>query len=76
MNSMFNFIEQIREVSGKPVGIKMVIGSEETFEELVSYMAQTNRHLILLPLMVVKVVQEQRIKQWLILSVFRLNPLY
>ena len=44
MNSMFNFIEQIREVSGKPVGIKMVIGSEETFEELVSYMAQTNRH--------------------------------
>ena len=39
MNSMFNFIEQIREVSGKPVGIKMVIGSEETFEELVSYMA-------------------------------------
>jgi len=44
MNSMFNFIEQIREVSGKPVGIKMVIGSEETFEELVSYMAGTNRH--------------------------------
>ena len=44
MNSMFNFIEQIREVSGKPVGIKMVIGSEETFEELVSYMARTNRH--------------------------------
>ena len=41
---MFNFIEQIREVSGKPVGIKMVIGSEETFEELVSCMAGTNRH--------------------------------
>ena len=44
MDSMMNFIEQIREVSGKPVGIKLVIGSEETFEEFVSYMARTNRH--------------------------------
>lgn len=44
MDTMMDFIEQIREVSGKPVGIKLVIGSEETFEEFVSYMARTNRH--------------------------------
>ena len=44
MDSMMDFIEQIRSESGKPVGIKIVIGSEETFEEFVEYMAQTNRH--------------------------------
>ncbi|MBY0121494.1 FMN-binding glutamate synthase family protein [Bacillus sp. S/N-304-OC-R1] len=43
MNSMMDFIEKIREVSGKPVGIKMVIGSEETFEEFAAYMAFTKR---------------------------------
>lgn len=43
-NSMMDFIENIREKSGKPVGIKVVIGSEEEFEEFVQYMAQTGRH--------------------------------
>lgn len=43
-DSMLDFIEKIREVSGKPVGIKMVVGSEETFEEFTAYMASTNRH--------------------------------
>ena len=44
MDSMMDFIEQIRDITGKPVGIKMVIGSEETFEEFVAYMARTKRH--------------------------------
>lgn len=44
MDSLLNFVEKIREVSGKPVGIKIVIGSRETFEEFVQYMAYTNRH--------------------------------
>lgn len=44
MDSMMDFIEKIRDVSGKPVGIKMVIGGEEPFEEFAAYMAKTNRH--------------------------------
>lgn len=44
MQSMMDFIEKIREVTGKPVGIKIVIGSEETFENFVSYMAVSNRY--------------------------------
>lgn len=44
MDSMFAFIEKIREVSGKPVGIKIVIGSEETFDEFASYMAAQQRY--------------------------------
>lgn len=44
MASMMDFIEHIRDVSGKPVGIKIVIGSEETFEEFVAFMAKTKRY--------------------------------
>ena len=44
MDSMMDFLEQIRDVSGKPVGLKMVIGSEETFEEFVAYMDRTKRY--------------------------------
>jgi glutamate synthase domain-containing protein 2 len=44
IESMMDFIERIRQETGKPVGIKMVIGSEETFEEFVQYMARTGRH--------------------------------
>lgn len=44
MDSMMDFIEKIREVSGKPVGIKMVIGNEEMFEDFVAYMAISNRY--------------------------------
>lgn len=43
-DSMFDFIDKIREVSGKPVGIKIVIGGEETFEEFVQYMAFKQRY--------------------------------
>lgn len=41
--SMFDFIEKIREVAQKPVGIKIVIGSEDSFEEFVQYMKEHNR---------------------------------
>ncbi len=44
LNSMMDFIEHIRNVTEKPVGIKLVIGSEETFEEFVAFMAKTKRH--------------------------------
>lgn len=42
--SMFDFLEKIREVSGKPVGLKMVIGGREPFEEFVQYMTRTQRY--------------------------------
>ncbi|MGM9950317.1 MAG: FMN-binding glutamate synthase family protein [Lysinibacillus sp.] len=44
MDSLLTFIERIRTESGKPVGIKIVIGGEDTFEEFAAYMAQTNRY--------------------------------
>lgn len=44
MKTMMDFIEKIRDVSGKPVGIKIVIGSEETFEEFVGFMAKVKRY--------------------------------
>ena len=73
MDSMMNFLEQIRDVSGKPVGLKMVIGSEETFEEFVAYMDRTKRSLISLPLTEEREEQGQPIKPWRILSGFQLN---
>lgn len=39
--SMFSFIEQIRNQSGKPVGIKIVIGGQSDAEELASFMKET-----------------------------------
>ncbi|WOV84014.1 FMN-binding glutamate synthase family protein [Sporosarcina jeotgali] len=39
--SMFSFIEQIRSHSGKPVGIKIVIGGISDAEELASFMKET-----------------------------------
>lgn len=44
MATMMDFIEHIRDVAQKPVGIKIVIGSEETFEEFAAFMARTKRH--------------------------------
>lgn len=44
MGTMMDFIERIRDESGKPVGIKMVVGSEETFEEFVSFMAMSKSY--------------------------------
>ena len=72
MDSMMDFIEQIRSESGKPVGIKIVIGSEETFEELAEYIAKTKRH----PDFITIDGGEggaRLIKRWLIQSDFLLN---
>ena len=43
-DSMFDFIELIRNEGGKPVGIKIVIGSKQDADELSKYMAETGRH--------------------------------
>ncbi len=43
-DSMMDFVEKIRDVSGKPVGIKIVIGAEETFDEFALYMKESNRY--------------------------------
>lgn len=39
--TLFEFIEQIRQHSGKPVGIKVVIGGKQDAEELASFMSET-----------------------------------
>jgi len=39
--SLFDFIDKIRDHSGKPVGIKVVIGGQEDAEELASFMQET-----------------------------------
>ncbi len=43
-DSMMDFVEKIRDVTGKPVGIKIVIGAEETFDEFASYMKESDRY--------------------------------
>lgn len=39
--TLFEFIDQIRQHSGKPVGIKVVIGGKQDAEELASFMHET-----------------------------------
>ena len=39
--TLFDFIDRIRDHSGKPVGIKVVIGGKEDAEELASFMHET-----------------------------------
>ncbi len=41
--SMVDFIERIREETGKPVGIKIVVGGTDSLEELASYMKETGK---------------------------------
>ncbi|TDQ40488.1 FMN-binding glutamate synthase family protein [Aureibacillus halotolerans] len=43
IEEMFAFIEKLREVGGKPVGIKIVVGHTEDIEELAKHMAQTGK---------------------------------
>lgn len=40
---LLEFIEQLRDVGGKPVGFKMVVGSRDEVEELVKIMAEENK---------------------------------
>jgi len=40
--TLFEFIDQIRQHSGKPVGIKIVIGGKQDAEELASFMHETS----------------------------------
>ncbi|MBS4218534.1 FMN-binding glutamate synthase family protein [Bacillus sp. FJAT-49711] len=41
--SMCEFIEKIRAHTGKPVGIKIVVGSNDSAEELAKYMKETGK---------------------------------
>src|SRR5699024_7861607 len=41
--SLFHFIEQIRETSGKPVGMKIVVGSQVEADELAKAISETNQ---------------------------------
>ncbi|AGA56262.1 Glutamate synthase large subunit-like protein YerD [Thermobacillus xylanilyticus] len=39
--SLFAFLERLRELSGKPVGVKLVVGSEQAMEELAAFMRES-----------------------------------
>lgn len=41
--TMFDFVDQIRETTGKPVGIKIVIGGNDSAVELAKFMSETGR---------------------------------
>lgn len=41
--SLMDFVEKFREVTGKPVGIKIVVGGTEEVLEMVKYMKDSNR---------------------------------
>lgn len=41
--ALFDFIEQLREVGGKPVGMKIVVGDIEGLEEMVQIMRDSNK---------------------------------
>jgi len=43
MEELFTLIMRWKELTGKPVGIKVVAGSELSFEELAAYMKKTNQ---------------------------------
>nr|WP_234960497.1 FMN-binding glutamate synthase family protein [Salinicoccus halodurans] len=42
-SDLFDFIEQLREVGGKPVGMKIVVGDIEKLEEMVQIMRDSNK---------------------------------
>jgi len=41
--SLFQFVDKLRQLSGKPVGIKVVAGSEAALEEMAEYMQATGK---------------------------------
>lgn len=44
MEELFDLITNWQTITGKPVGIKVVAGSEYSFDELAQYMARTGKH--------------------------------
>lgn len=42
--TLMDLVERIREVSGKPVGIKIVVGNTEEVIEMAKYIKETGRH--------------------------------
>ncbi len=42
-SSLFDFIEELREVGGKPVGMKIVVGDVEKLDEMVKYMRDSGK---------------------------------
>ena len=43
MNSLFDFIDELRDLGGKPIGIKVVMGGPDSGDELCRAMAETDR---------------------------------
>ncbi|MEH7441222.1 FMN-binding glutamate synthase family protein [Bacillus sp. JJ1122] len=41
--SMFDFIEQLRDIGGKPVGMKIVVGDLDALENMISYMKESGK---------------------------------
>lgn len=44
MKGLFKWVAHWQEITGKPVGIKVVAGDNDTFEELARYMKETGKH--------------------------------
>ena len=44
MDGMFRWITHWQKITGKPVGIKIVAGDNDSFEELAQYMKETGKH--------------------------------
>lgn len=42
--TMLDWVERLREVGGKPVGIKVVVGNLEDMRQLIAYMEESGRH--------------------------------
>lgn len=41
--TMFDFVDQLRSVGGKPVGIKIVVGDLDALERMISYMKESGK---------------------------------
>lgn len=44
MSGMFDWVTHFQEITGKPIGIKVVAGEQDSFEELARYMKETGKH--------------------------------
>ena len=41
---MLTFVEKLRDIGGKPVGIKIVVGKVDDIKDLIAYMAESGKH--------------------------------